>query len=198
MHSATAIGEATVRRLLVPVAGIAWLLLNTVPATAQGLGLDMTIGFSMGQTSGNYRDNARGFSGDALAAYRISAAGGVYSAGASYTTQGTGVTTDDCIVQADGTCLPHFPDFSIIALLGARDIAPGLRIATGPGAARASGDWSTTRLAWAARLDAAAPAHSVFALLVSLRAFVVPSYESAPFMLGSFGIGLRIGGVPPR
>lgn len=198
MHSATAPVEAIVRRLFLPAAVLGMLALSEMPASAQGLGLDLTIGFSRGRTSGNYQDNARGFSGDALAAYRIPAAGGLYSAAASYTSQGTGVTADNCIVQADGTCLPHFPDFSIAALLGARDIAPGVRIATGPGAVRTSGDWSTTRLAWVARVDAAAPAHSVFALLVSVRAFVVPSYESASFMLGSFGIGLRIGGVPPR
>ena len=168
-------------------------LSSPLAIAAQGFSLDLSAGFAAGHSTGPHKGNNVGISADGLAAYQFTSLQAYPSAAAvAFTVQGSGPANGDCQLLPDGSCVPGFAQFEILSVLAAWPMTRSFRIAAGPAAARAYGDWDTVRLAWATRIDLAAPVDTRLTLLLSFRGFLVPSYNQNRFTLGSLGFGLRL------
>jgi hypothetical protein len=113
--------------------------------------------------------------------------------------QGTGGYELICIPRAIGGCVPHFPQFTVLAVTAGLESANGgFRVMAGP--ARVTGDVDRTltdrmgssTLAWQGRMDWALPIVSRLSLCASLRGVLVPDYSGDSFQLWAAGGGLRI------
>ena len=152
--------------------------------------IEATVGLGVGDTNGDYRDNGTGVTADVSVAWRVRPSNkGGFVGGLNWAGQGTGPTSDICILRTDGTCVPRFPDFFIIgALLGWENGRENVRFLAGP----ARVDAGSSILGWQARLDASVPLAWHVSVLGSARGILLPDYRGDQFRLGALGIGLRL------
>jgi len=188
----------TTRGPFIAVALLAVGLPVSSPLSAQDRwpgSVEASLGLSSGRSSGEYQDFSVGLSLDALLGAPLAQTdkGRVFGA-IAYSAQGPGPTDDVCILTADGSCLPRFPSVGTASLLGGWERSDTrLRVLTGPAlAGDAAGDWRDYRLAWVARVDAASGSLGRLALVASLRATLVPSYDEDSLQLVALGVGLRL------
>lgn len=186
MHKVLAIAAVIAVCLVIPHTGAA--------QRPWPLSIETNLGVGTGSTSGEYRDNTEGLIGDLLVGLRLRSAGeGALFAATSLGVQGSGATTDECLPASQGGCIQEFPAFTVLSILGGWETRTAtFRLLSGPSVVRAYGDWDTHRFGWLARLDAAAPAFGRISGTVSLRGFIVPSYQGESFQLIALGVGLRI------
>jgi len=173
--------------------------LVVVPHPARGqqwpVSIEGTWGMGAGWAAGEYIDRTDGpqLALDVTVAARIksTAGGGGYVAALSGSAQGA-PRDAMCIVRPGHTgCVPHFPDFSMLALHGGWESAStGLRLTTGPVLLQ-DGHFREV-FGWGARWNGAAPILARIGLVASLRGVLVPSYDGDPVGLLGFGLGLRI------
>lgn len=103
--------------------------------------------------------------------------------------QGTGPVTDVCLIGPDGTCVPRFPQFTLVSILAGweTDTFTTVRILTGPAYAHAD----EGAFAWQGRVDLTIPVLWRLSLALAGRAAFVPNYRGDSFRLGSVEMGLR-------
>lgn len=182
--------------VLAALVGLALLL--AAPVAAQydpwPVSVEFSLGHGAGSTDGEYRDNGGGPAVDLLLGVRLrSTDRGAWVTAVSTSAQGPLAHTDDCLVAADGGCVPWFPNFGTIALLGGWETSSAaLRVLTGPALVTDSGTWPKSRSAWVLRFDAAQRWFGRISMLASARGSWVPSYEGDRFLLGALALGLRI------
>lgn len=174
--------------------GVVLLLILSAPVTAQQpwpVTVEVNLGYSAGNTSGEFRDGGGGIAADMLLGYRFkSAARSGWVLATSAGLQGKTVHTSDCVPAPDGGCVPWFPLFGIVSVLGGWEMSnTRLRVLAGPALALADGDASGAALA---RVEAALLVAGRTALIASMRAAFVPRYRGDSFQLLSGGIGLRV------
>jgi hypothetical protein len=157
--------------------------------------LEASTGVGAGWAAGEFLDRTDGpvMAMDATVAVRVrtTAGGGGYVAALSGSFQGA-PRDAICIMPPDRSgCIPHFPDFSLLALLGGWESATtNLRLTTGP-ALLQDGHFEEV-FGWQARWDGAAPVFARIGLMASLRGVLVPAYHGDPIALMGFGVGLRV------
>jgi hypothetical protein len=187
------------------------LMLGTVAGTdAQDrwpISLEANIGPGGGRTSapgwnpdGYLHRSTRGTGAEVLVALRAgSVARGGVVAGLSLGIIGTGGYEAICILREIGGCVPHFPEFTVLAAtVGLETANGGFRVMAGP--ARVTGDVDRTltdregssATGWQGRIDWALPIVSRFSLCASVRGVLVPDYSGDSFQLWALGGGLRI------
>lgn len=156
--------------------------------------VEVTAGIGRGHTSGEYRSNRTGVTGEVLVGAALQPLGsGRWTLATTLGVQGSGPLDASCIPRPDGSCVPGFPDFELASILAGWETGSGqLRILTGPAAARGHGDWRNVRVAWLSRLDVATRARRHLALIGSLRSALVPAYRGDRFLLASLGLGVRL------
>jgi hypothetical protein len=102
-------------------------------------------------------------------------------------------SNDMCVLGPDGSCLPSHAGFAFVGLLaGWESRGARLRALAGPAFAISGGPHPA--LALQSRIETAFPIVRHVALIGSLRAALVPSYERALYSLVSAGLGVRLRG----
>lgn len=161
------------------------------PAQARlPLSLDATVGVGAGV--GGPRATSRGGAAlDALLGLRLrTLPGGAVSGGLAVGVQGPVVGPDGCLLGDDGGCVPAFPWFGSVGVLGGWESAGGaVRALAGPALFR-SGDADAAGVM--GRVDLALPGSSRLAPVLSLRTSVLPSYRGSVVGLMGLGVGLRV------
>lgn len=98
--------------------------------------------------------------------------------------------TSDCQPAPDGGCVPWFPGFGAVSLLGGWESrSTNLRLLGGPGFVRSEGEGAA---GFAGRLDAALPLVGHISMAASLSTLVVPSWKGDRFYQISLGVGFRV------
>jgi hypothetical protein len=102
-------------------------------------------------------------------------------------------SNDMCVFGPDGRCLPSHAGFAFAGLLaGWESRGARVRALAGPAFAISGGPHPV--LALQSRIETAISIVRHVALIGSLRAALVPNYESAVYSLVSAGLGLRLRG----
>lgn len=186
---------ATGTRAMARVVVVLWLL-AFLPALAgaQGLrSLEGNVGLAFGQGT-NFHDRA-GPALDALVSFGIRPQGGGMLVGA-VNVGVTGVAGgDSCRILPDGGCMPDFPALAPIALLvGLEAPSRVARISAGPAVVMYDdeGGRGGATGGLAARVDLLTPAPFHFALVLSARALLLPSYRGRMASQLAAGVGLAI------
>jgi hypothetical protein len=100
------------------------------------------------------------------------------------------VTTADCLPAPEAGCVPWFPGFGAVSLLGGWESrSTNLRLLGGPGFVTSDGEEAA---GFAGRLDAALPLVGHISTAASLSTLVVPSWKGDRFYHLSLGVGFRI------
>jgi hypothetical protein len=176
---------------------VAALLVALTATTVSGqalwpLSVEASLGLGVGRTPAEYRDNNFGVSADAMVALRVRRlAAGAAVVATGFGVQSGGPVADICILNGDGGCVPAWPRFDILSVLGGWETSGGrVRAMAGPAAVRI--DFDAVQLALLARTDAAIPLFARVALMGSVRVVFIDSYNGASFQLFSLGAGFRM------
>ncbi len=182
--------------LIAIIVGFATQLSQPVPAPDDRwpVSLEITMGYGVGGSSGEYRRSGGGPAVDVLVAARLrSTLRGAWVGAVSLAAQPILVSSDDrCIPASDGGCVPDFPGLPVVSLLGGWETAGGAqRVMVGPGLTTEV-DWRKSKLVWVLRVDGALPMTGRISMVGSIRGTLVPSFQGASFRQGSLMAGLRI------
>lgn len=179
--------------LLLAAACVAALPADAAAQQRFGPAVDASLGMGAGG-GGTYVARA-GAAMDAVIAVPVGgSASSTYVLGITGAANGPIAGTDVCVVGPGDTCVQDYPTFMSLGVLAGiqRQITAGLssRVLVGPAYYQAVDGEDTFGLQ--GRVDVARPLVFHTALVASLRAAVLPSYEGEMLRFASFGLGLRI------
>jgi hypothetical protein len=158
----------------------------------------LTFELYVGATRG-FTDNDEGYRGsrsgpllELLAGTRLHSAerAGVFISLVASVYAVNAIQTADCLVAPDGGCVPWYPGFGVVSLLGGLESRSAtLRLQGGP----AFVSWDRDGTAGvSARFDAALPLLGHLSAVASLSTLFVLSYNDDRFYNIGFGVGLRL------
>lgn len=157
--------------------------------------LDLVVGPAYGRGGAEYQ-NRSGVALDGTLAWRARAVrGGSLLLALSAGRQGGFGSDLTCLPLPGGGCTPDYPRFRTTGGLIGWEIAhrrgAGMRLMAGPTHYRAE-DGGGRALGIQGRIDAATPSVLHLALVGSVRADMVPSYDRHALLLGALALGVRI------
>jgi hypothetical protein len=173
------------------------LFARPTPATAQDrwpITLEAHVGGTRGHSdnNGRYRGARDGLWAEILAGARLHSAdraGPFIALGAGVHALNT-VRTLDCAPAPGGGCVPWFPGFGAVSLLGGWESrSTNLRLLGGPGLVSSDDEEAAGIVG---RFDAALPLLEHISTVASLNALVVPSWNGDRFYHIAIGVGLRV------
>jgi len=156
--------------------------------------LEAFVGGTRGHSdnNGRYRGGRGGLWADILAGGRLHAddrSGALIALSAGMQTTDKGYT-DDCLPAPEGGCVPWFPRFGAVSLLGGWESrSTNLRLLGGPAFVRSAGEGAA---GFAGRLDAALPLVGHISTAASLSTVAIPSWRGDRFYHISLGVGFRV------
>lgn len=173
--------------------------LTAAPLSAQdGLrpaSFDAGVGFGVGRGGGR-RDARDGVAASALLAWRL------HGISRDHLLIGLGVAAqsvidggDDCLLASGGACVPNYPWFRALGVMGgweARHGAEGSAVRALAGPAVFRSEERATALGLQGRVDVATPPVVHVALTAWGQGALVPRLRSERYSMASFGLGLRV------
>lgn len=156
--------------------------------------LEAFVGGTRGHSdnNGRYRGGRDGLWAEILAGHKLHSddrPGALIALSAGMQTTDKGYT-DDCLPAPEGGCVPWFPRFGVVSLLGGWESrSTNLRLLGGPGFVRSDGEKAA---GFAGRLDAALPLVGHISTTASLSTLVIPAWRGDRFHHISLGVGFRV------
>lgn len=172
------------------------LACTALPAAAQqsfGPSLEASLGPSVGM-GGSFADRGGGGIDGVLAVPVARTSTGTVMLGVTGAINGKMARDLSCVTGPDAECIPEFPTFASLGMLGGvqRTLGAGFsaRALAGPTYYQAVDGDDTFGVQ--GRVDVAKRIVFHLSLVASARAAVLPSYEDQALTFASFGIGFRI------
>ena len=182
------------RTFFVLLAAGAAVLPSGVSAQRFGPSVEASVGASAGG-GGTYTNRAGGAMDAVLAMPVASTSSSTYVLGITGTANGPITGTDVCVVGPEAECLDSYPTFMSLGMVGGvqRRLSPMLsaRVLAGPAYYQSVDGDDTFGLQGRVDVARATPLPRT-ALVASLRASLLPSFEGEALTSAAFGLGLRI------
>ena len=179
--------------LVLAAACVAALPADAAAQRRFGPAVDASLGISAGG-GGSYTHRAGGALDGVIAIPVGGSASSTYVLGLTGTANGPIASDDVCIIGPGDRCLEDYPTFMSLGVVAGiqRQITAGLssRVLVGPAYYQAVEGEDTFGLQ--GRVDVARPLVFRTAIVASLRASLLPSYEGDVLQFATFNLGLRI------